>query len=297
MTTASAVRRTTTFTSAALPIVEGSTTQAITMARSTSKRAYAGTALELKGAGMGGSETLVNTRGDACIPMFRHRSPAARLFMLNTVQSTRTPSGLHDAHRTTAALCRPARTRRVVVGIRAPDRRERAMGPSRTARRFGVPRPRACGGHERTDGRQAYTGAETDGGADRMALARHDRALRVRAARVADVPIRGYRRRRDAARRRRAVATCGCRAQRRRALGRSRSPRDQRAGRIRNMGSAGTPRAVALTPAASARLRSSALVAWLGKRGGALAIFVLLFVVWEVAVRAIGIKEYLLPAP
>jgi NitT/TauT family transport system permease protein len=63
------------------------------------------------------------------------------------------------------------------------------------------------------------------------------------------------------------------------------------------MGSAGTPRAVALTPAASARLRSSALVAWLGKRGGALAIFVLLFVVWEVAVRAIGIKEYLLPAP
>jgi NitT/TauT family transport system permease protein len=63
------------------------------------------------------------------------------------------------------------------------------------------------------------------------------------------------------------------------------------------MGSAGTSRAVALTPAASAHPRSSALVAWLGKRGGALAIFVLLFVVWEVAVRATGIKEYLLPAP
>jgi hypothetical protein len=48
-----------TFTSAALPIAEGSATQAITMARSTSKRAFAGMALELKGAGMGGSERLL----------------------------------------------------------------------------------------------------------------------------------------------------------------------------------------------------------------------------------------------
>jgi NitT/TauT family transport system permease protein len=47
----------------------------------------------------------------------------------------------------------------------------------------------------------------------------------------------------------------------------------------------------------SPRLRSGALVAWLGKRGGALAIFVLLFVIWEVAVRVTGIKEYLLPPP
>jgi len=53
-------------------------------------------------------------------------------------------------------------------------------------------------------------------------------------------------------------------------------------------GSAG---AVAVTP------RTGALAAWLGKRGGALAIFVLLFVVWEVAVRVTGIKEYLLPPP
>jgi NitT/TauT family transport system permease protein len=43
--------------------------------------------------------------------------------------------------------------------------------------------------------------------------------------------------------------------------------------------------------------RLSALAAWLGKRGGALAIFVLLFVVWEVAVRVSGVKEYLLPPP
>ena len=61
------------------------------------------------------------------------------------------------------------------------------------------------------------------------------------------------------------------------------------------MESAGTARAVALER--SPRLRSGALVAWLGKRGGALAIFVLLFVIWEVAVRVTGIKEYLLPPP
>jgi NitT/TauT family transport system permease protein len=57
---------------------------------------------------------------------------------------------------------------------------------------------------------------------------------------------------------------------------------------------AGTTRAVAL---AHSPRRISALAAWLGKRGGALAVFVLLFVVWEVAVRVTGIKEYLLPPP
>jgi NitT/TauT family transport system permease protein len=43
--------------------------------------------------------------------------------------------------------------------------------------------------------------------------------------------------------------------------------------------------------------RSRAFASWLGQRGGALAIFVLLFVVWEAAVHLTGIKEYLLPAP
>jgi NitT/TauT family transport system permease protein len=57
---------------------------------------------------------------------------------------------------------------------------------------------------------------------------------------------------------------------------------------------AGTTRTLGLAPS---RLRSNALVGWLGKRGGALAIFVLLFIVWEVAVRITGIKEYLLPPP
>jgi NitT/TauT family transport system permease protein len=36
---------------------------------------------------------------------------------------------------------------------------------------------------------------------------------------------------------------------------------------------------------------------WLRRRAGALAIFLLLFVAWELAVRLFGIKEYLLPPP
>jgi NitT/TauT family transport system permease protein len=60
------------------------------------------------------------------------------------------------------------------------------------------------------------------------------------------------------------------------------------------MGTAGTARTMAL---AATHRRSNALTTWLGKRGGALAIFVLLFVVWEIAVRVTGIKEYLLPPP
>jgi NitT/TauT family transport system permease protein len=39
------------------------------------------------------------------------------------------------------------------------------------------------------------------------------------------------------------------------------------------------------------------VLAWLGQRGGALAIFVLLFVAWEAGVHVFGIKEYLLPPP
>ena len=44
-------------------------------------------------------------------------------------------------------------------------------------------------------------------------------------------------------------------------------------------------------------LRSSPALNWLAKRGGAIAIFVLLFIAWEVAVRVTGVKEYLLPPP
>ena len=56
----------------------------------------------------------------------------------------------------------------------------------------------------------------------------------------------------------------------------------------------GTAAAVALVHAGS---RTSALASWLGKRGGALTIFVLLFVIWELAVHLTGVKEYLLPPP
>jgi len=48
---------------------------------------------------------------------------------------------------------------------------------------------------------------------------------------------------------------------------------------------------------ALASRRGRAFVAWLGHRGGALTIFVLLFVAWEAAVHVFGIKEYLLPPP
>ncbi len=42
---------------------------------------------------------------------------------------------------------------------------------------------------------------------------------------------------------------------------------------------------------------SGALVGWLRRRAGAVAVFVLLVVAWELAVRLLGIKEYLLPPP
>ena len=49
--------------------------------------------------------------------------------------------------------------------------------------------------------------------------------------------------------------------------------------------------------AAAVRGRLGALAGWLRMRSGALAIFVLLFVVWELAVQLTGVKEYLLPPP
>jgi NitT/TauT family transport system permease protein len=42
---------------------------------------------------------------------------------------------------------------------------------------------------------------------------------------------------------------------------------------------------------------SAALQAWLRKRAGAIVVFVALFLLWEFAVRLLGIKAYLLPPP
>jgi NitT/TauT family transport system permease protein len=47
----------------------------------------------------------------------------------------------------------------------------------------------------------------------------------------------------------------------------------------------------------NAHVPPGALSEWLGKRGGAVLIFALLFLTWEFAVRLTGIKEYLLPPP
>jgi NitT/TauT family transport system permease protein len=55
---------------------------------------------------------------------------------------------------------------------------------------------------------------------------------------------------------------------------------------------------IAPVPVAAPRAsRSAAVGAWLRKRAGAMLVFALLILVWEVAVRALGIKEYLLPPP
>jgi NitT/TauT family transport system permease protein len=51
------------------------------------------------------------------------------------------------------------------------------------------------------------------------------------------------------------------------------------------------------TDARRARRRGDALGAWLRRRAGMLAIFALLFLVWEFAVHLFGVKEYLLPPP
>ncbi len=49
--------------------------------------------------------------------------------------------------------------------------------------------------------------------------------------------------------------------------------------------------------ASGARRAGAAVVGWLRTRGGAIAIFALLFLVWEAAVHLTGVKEYLLPPP
>ena len=48
---------------------------------------------------------------------------------------------------------------------------------------------------------------------------------------------------------------------------------------------------------ARAAERRRAFIAWFTRRGAALLVFVALFLVWELAVHATGIKEYLLPPP
>jgi NitT/TauT family transport system permease protein len=53
----------------------------------------------------------------------------------------------------------------------------------------------------------------------------------------------------------------------------------------------------AAAPASSSSRRVAATGAWLKRRGGALLVFALLFLLWEFAVRLTGIKEYLLPPP
>ena len=43
--------------------------------------------------------------------------------------------------------------------------------------------------------------------------------------------------------------------------------------------------------------RAAAVGAWLRRRSSAFAVFVALILIWEIGVRATGVKEYLLPPP
>ena len=60
---------------------------------------------------------------------------------------------------------------------------------------------------------------------------------------------------------------------------------------------AATPDDTALAATRPGSARLDAIGTWLKRRGGAMLVFVLLFLVWEFAVRLFGIKEYLLPPP
>ena len=55
--------------------------------------------------------------------------------------------------------------------------------------------------------------------------------------------------------------------------------------------------ATATLPVVHRSARGAAIASWLRKRLGAMVIFMLLFLLWEFAVRLFGIKEYLLPPP
>ena len=179
--------------------------------------------------------------------------------------------------------------------VRADGRCRRALESRGTARRRRVSRPGSCRGNRGAHRRQAHPGAEAAAGAHRLALARHDGALRLRAARLAHVPLRRRRRRRDACtpatgcRSRPACRTTWSRAPTTSRCSRSTSPPSTGRGTCRNRPRRGGERIRRCAAARSPRGSR--------KRGGALAIFVLLFVVWEVAVRLTGVKEYLLPPP
>src|SRR5256885_3902803 len=100
------------------------------------------------------------------------------------------------------------------------------------------------------------------------------------------------------------VATGRRCAQRHVPLGRSRTDRDQHAGRLRHERSRRRRRrGAAVTtlgeaePTIATASRTGGLSLWLRRRAAPLIVFALLFVLWEVAVHLTGIKEYLLPPP
>src|SRR5262249_28283768 len=53
----------------------------------------------------------------------------------------------------------------------------------------------------------------------------------------------------------------------------------------------------AVPEAAYAPATSGALAGWIGRNGPVLAVFGAIFALWEIAVRALGIPDYILPSP
>src|SRR5437588_11327231 len=51
------------------------------------------------------------------------------------------------------------------------------------------------------------------------------------------------------------------------------------------------------TIAATAPATGNKLVEWIARNGPVLAIFALIFALWEAAVQALGVPEYILPSP
>ena len=51
------------------------------------------------------------------------------------------------------------------------------------------------------------------------------------------------------------------------------------------------------TIAAPSPVTSNKLATWIARNGPVLAIFAVVFAVWEISVRALGVPDYILPSP
>ena len=101
----------------------------------------------------------------------KHRAPAAdRRPRFQETPDVRCAPPRYDGPRALAES---------LSAVRADERRRRDVEPRRPARRLRISRPRPRRGDRRTHRRQAHPRAQAASGAHRLALARHDGALRA----------------------------------------------------------------------------------------------------------------------